>query len=76
MLLLPLEISYGEDGKLQHGKLKPVFHSLLAPETQSISKLKLFVIIANDFQPLTIVVKSSAEFLNLYMAPKDGYWHS
>ena len=55
--------------------VKPVFHSLPAvdPETLSISKLELFVTIANDFQPLTIVVRISAEFLNLHMAIKDEY---
>ena len=30
MLPLLLEIGYGEHAKLQHGKLKPVFHSLQA----------------------------------------------
>ena len=74
MLLVPLKIGYGEHGKLQHGKLKPAFHSLPAdPEILPISKLELFVTIANDFQPLTIVVRISAEFLNLHMATKDDY---
>ena len=75
MLPLPLKIGYGEHDRLQHGKLKPVFHSLPAvdPEPLLISKLELFVTIAIDFQPLTIVVKISVEFLNLYMLTKDDY---
>ena len=43
------------------------------PEALPISKLELFVTIANDFQPLTIVVKISAEFLNLHTTIKDDY---
>ena len=43
------------------------------PEAVPISKLELFVTIANDFQPLTIVVKISAEFLNLHTTTKDDY---
>ena len=75
MLPLPLEIGCGKHGKLQHGKLKPAFHSLpaVAPETLPISKLKHFVAIANDFQSLTNVAKNSAEYLNLHTAPKDNY---
>ena len=75
MLPLPLKIGYGEHGKLQHNKLKPVFHSLPTadPETLPISKLELFVTTANNFQPLTIVVRISAEFLNLHMTTKDDY---
>ena len=75
MLPLPLKIGYGEHGKLQYNKLKPVFHSLPAvdPETVPISKLELFVTIANNLQPLTTVVRISAEFLNLHMATKDDY---
>ena len=55
--------------------VKPVFHYLPAvdPETLSISKLELFVIIANNFQTLTIVVKISVKFLNLHMATKGDY---
>ena len=45
----------------------------LDPEAVPISKLELFVTIANDFQPLTIVVKISAEFLNLHTTTKDDY---
>ena len=75
MLPLSLKIGYGEHGKLKHDKLKPVFHSLPAvvPETLLISKLELFVTIANNFQPLTIVTGTFAEFLNLHMATKDDY---
>ena len=75
MLPLPLEISCGEHGKLQHGKLKLVFNSLpvVAPETLPRSKLELFVTIPNDFQPLTVIVMSSTEFLNFHMALKDDY---
>ena len=43
------------------------------PEAVPISKLEPFVTIANDFQPLTIVVKISAEFLNLHTTTKDDY---
>ena len=55
--------------------VKPVFYSLPAmdPETLSISKLELFVMIANNFQSLTIVVKISVEFLNFHMATKGDY---
>ena len=55
--------------------VKPVFHSVpvVDPEPLSISKLELFVIIANNFQSLTIVVKISVEFLNLHMATKGDY---
>ena len=75
MLALPLKIGYEEHGKLQHNKLKPVFHCLPAadPETLPISKLELFVTIANDFQPLNILVKIYVEFLNFDMATKDYY---
>ena len=75
MLPLPLEIGCGEHGKLQHGKLKPVFNSLpvVAPETLPISKLELFLTIPKDFHPLTVVVKSSKEFLNFHMALKGDY---
>ena len=76
MLLLPLKIGYGEHGKLQHDKLKPVFHFLPAVDSETlpaISKLELFVTTANGFQPLTIVVRISAEFLNLHMVTKDDY---
>ena len=75
MLPLPLKIGYGEHGKIKHNKLTPAFHSLPAvdPETLPISKLELFVTIANDFQPLTIVVRISAEFLNLHIATEDDY---
>ena len=56
---------------------KTVFHSLPAvdPETLPISKMELFETIGNDFQSLTIVVKISADFLNLQMTAKDYYWH-
>ena len=72
---VPFKIGYGEHNKLQHGELKPLFDSLPAvdPGTLPISKFELFVTIANDFQPLTILVKISAEFLNLHMATKDDY---
>ena len=54
---------------------KPVFHFLPAvdPETLPISKLELFMTISNNFQPLTIVVKISADFLNPHMTTKDDY---
>ena len=72
---LSLKKRYEEHGKLRHGKLKPVFHSLPAVDTETlpISKLELFVTIANDFQALTVVVKISAEFLNLHVTTKDDY---
>ena len=75
MLPLPLEIGCGEHGKLQHDKLKPVFNSLplVAPETLPISKLELFLTIPNNFQQLTVVVKTSTEFLNFHMALKGDY---
>ena len=77
MLPLPREIGCGEHGKLQHGQLKPAFNSLpvVAPETLQISKLDLFMTIPNNFQPLTVVVKSSTVFLNFHMALKGDYWH-
>ena len=70
MLPLPLEIGCGEPGKL-----KPVFNSppVVAPETLPISKLELFLTIPKDFHPLTVVVKSSTEFLNFHMALKGDY---
>ena len=54
---------------------KPVFHSLpaLDPETLPISKLELFMTIANDFQPLAVVIKVFAEFPNPHMTTKDEY---
>ena len=54
---------------------KTVFHSLPAvdPETLPISKMELFTTIGNDFQPLTTVVKISAEFQNPHMSTKDDY---
>ena len=54
---------------------KAVFHSLPAvdPETLPISKMELSMTIGNDFQPLTIVVKISAEFLIPHMTTKDDY---
>ena len=54
---------------------KTVFDSLPAvdPETLPMSKMELFTTIGNDFQPLTNVVKISAEFLNPHMATKDDY---
>ena len=54
---------------------KPTFYSLPAvgPETLPVSKLELFITIANNSQPLTIVVKNSAEFLNPHMTVKDDY---
>ena len=75
MLPLPLETGCEEHGKLQHGKLKAVFNALpvVAPETLPISKLGLFLTIPNDFQPLTVVVKSSTEFLNFHMVLKGNY---
>ena len=56
---------------------KPVFHSLPAvdPETLLICNMELFMTIANNFQPLTIVVKISAEFLNPHMTTKDDYYY-
>ena len=52
---------------------KLVFRSLPAvdPETPLISELEFFVITANDFQLLIIVVKVSAEFLNPHTSAKD-----
>ena len=52
---------------------KTVFHSLpeVDPETLPISKMELFMTTGNDFQPLTVVVKISAEFLNPHMTTKD-----
>ena len=54
-------------------RYKTVFHSLPAvdPETLPISQIEYFTTIGNDFQLLTIVVKFSAEFLNLHMTTKD-----
>ena len=54
---------------------KTASHSLPAvdPETLPISKIELFMRIGNDFQPLTIVVKISSEFLNPHMITKDPY---
>ena len=54
---------------------KTVFDSLTAvdPETLPISKMELFTRIGNDFQPLTTVVKISAEFLNPHITTKDDY---
>ena len=54
---------------------KAVFHFLPAvnPETLLISKLELFITISNNFQPLTIVVKIFADFLNLLMTIRDDY---
>ena len=56
-------------------RYKPVFNFLPAvdPETLPISKLKLFMTIANNLQPLTIVVKISADFLNPHITTKDDY---
>ena len=56
-------------------RYKPVFYFLSAvdPETLPISKLKLFMTIANNLQPLTIVVKISADFLNPHITAKDDY---
>ena len=67
-----VKIGYGEHGKLQHGKLKPVFHYLpvVDLETLPVSKLELFLTIPNDFQPLTTLVKISTEFFNLHIAAK------
>ena len=42
------------------------------PEIPLISELEFFVITANDFQLLIIVVKVSAEFLN-HTSAKDDY---
>ena len=54
-------------------RYKTLFHSLpsVDPETLPISKMKLFTTIGNDFQPLTIVVKISAAFLDPHMTTKD-----
>ena len=56
-------------------RYKPVFNFLPAvdPEPLPISKLKLFMTIANNLQPLTIVVKISADFLNPHITTKDDY---
>lgn len=53
---------------------KLVFRSLPAvdPEIPLISELEFFVITANNFQLLIIVVKVSAEFLN-HTSAKDDY---
>ena len=32
----PFKIVYGEHGKLQHSKFKPVFHSLPAVDTETL----------------------------------------
>ena len=54
---------------------KIAFHALPAvdPKTLPISKMKLFMTIGSNFQPLTIVVKISAEFLKPHMVTKDHY---
>ena len=54
---------------------KPVFYSLPAvdPEILPISKLELFMTIANNFHPLTIVAKISEEFLKPHLTIEDGY---
>ena len=54
---------------------KTVFDSLPAvdPETLPIFKMDLFMTISNDFQPLTTVLKVSAEFLNPHTVTKDDY---
>ena len=54
---------------------KSVFHFLpsVDPETLAISKLELLMTISNNFQPLTIIVKISADFLNPHMTTKDDY---
>ena len=54
---------------------KTVFHSLpeVDPETPPTSKMEHIMTIGNDFQPLTTIVKISAEFLNPHMATKDDY---
>ena len=54
---------------------KPVFHSLpvVDPQTLSISQLELFITIAENLQPLTIIAKISVEFVNLHMSTKDYY---
>ena len=41
-------------------KSKTVFNSLSAvdPEALTISKIELFMTIGNDFQPLTIIIKT------------------
>ena len=51
---------------------KPAFHSLpaLDPETLTVSKMEIFMTIANNSQPLTIVVKIYAGFLNPQWLPK------
>ena len=56
---------------------KPVFHSLPAVDLEMllICNMELFMTIANNFQPLTIVVKISAEFLNPHMTTKDDYYY-
>ena len=52
---------------------KTIFYSLpvVGPETLPISKI--FMTVGNNFQPLTIVVKISAEFLNPNVTIKDDY---
>ena len=73
---LPLQIVYGEFGKLSF-RSKPLFHSLTAvdPKTLPISKMELFVTITNDFQSFTIVGKISADFLKLNNTTKYDYEH-
>ena len=36
-------------------------------------KLEIFLTIANDSQPLNVIVKISAEFLNTHTTTKDNY---
>ena len=38
-------------------------------------KLEIFLTIANDSQPLNVIVKISAEFLNTHTTTKDNYQH-
>ena len=56
---------------------KSVFHflPLVDPDTPPISTLELFMTIANNFQPLAIVVKISADFLNPHMTTKDDHYY-
>ena len=52
---------------------KTIFNSLSETDskTLSISKMELFITINNNFQQLTIVAKTSSEFLDQPMGIKD-----
>ena len=44
------------------------------PSTLPITKIELFITIAEDFQPLSIIAKISAEFLDRILTTKDDYF--